>query len=253
VHDHADADLARAQELLRGARRIVALTGAGISTDSGIPDFRGPEGLWTKDPGAEMLATYDAWVGDPEVRRRGWQARLRSPLATAEPNDGHRALVRLVEEGRLALCVTQNIDGLHQLAGLPAELVVEIHGNNRQSICLACGERLAMEETLARVVAGEGDPTCRRCGGMLKSATISFGQALVAADLERADLAARDCDLMVAIGTTLTVYPVAGLVPIAHAHSAPVVIINNEPTPMDHLAEVVLRRDISSTLSSLVG
>ena len=252
MDDAPDSALRHAGELLKNASRIVVLAGAGISTDSGIPDFRGPEGLWTKDPGAEMLSSYEAWVTDPEVRKRGWQVRLTSPLWTAQPNDGHRALVALDEAGKLDLLVTQNIDGLHQMAGQSPERIVEIHGNNRQSICLSCAEKLDMEQTLARVAAGEEDPTCLRCGGILKSATISFGQSLVREDLERADFAARSCDLLLAVGSTLSVFPVAGLVPTAAQAGAPVIIINAEPTQMDHLAAVVLNRDLTGTLRHLL-
>ena len=248
-----DKALTRARELLEGATRVVVLAGAGLSTDSGIPDFRGPKGLWTKDPGTEMLSSYEAWVTDPEVRKRGWQVRLTSPLWTAQPNDGHRALVSLEHSGTLDLLVTQNIDGLHQMAGQSPERIVEIHGNNRQSVCLSCGERLDMQLTLARVAAGDEDPTCLRCGGLLKSAPISFGQSLVQHDLERADLAARSCDLLLAVGSTLSVFPVAGLVPTAAHAGASVIIINGEATQMDGLADVVINRDLTTTLLALLG
>jgi NAD-dependent deacetylase len=231
--------------------RIVVLTGAGISTDSGIPDFRGPNGVWTKNPSAEKQATLSNYLADPDVRKRSWQSRLESPAWSAEPNDGHRAIVALQDQGRLHLLVTQNVDGLHQRAGVDPARVVEVHGTMREVACLSCGERAPMERALERVRAGEADPPCRTCGGILKSATISFGQNLVVDDLQRAELAAQECDLMVAVGTTLTVYPIADVVPVAKSWGARVVIVNAEPTAFDALADAVLRVSISETLPRL--
>lgn len=235
------------------------LTGAGISTDSGIPDFRGPHGVWTRDPAAERLATLDAYMGDPAVRRRAWRGRLSSPTWSAEPNAGHRALVDLERQGSLALLVTQNIDGLHQAAGNDPALVVEIHGTMREVVCMRCGDRGPAGPTLDRVRAGEDDPACLvpvagsgSCGGILKSATISFGQQLVARDLARAEAAALSCDLLLAVGSSLAVHPAAGLVPLAAGAGAPVVIVNAEPTPYDHLARVVLRDPIAEVLPAIV-
>jgi NAD-dependent deacetylase len=236
-----------------GAQRIVVLTGAGISTDSGIPDFRGPQGLWTKDPQAEKMATLQHYVADPEVRKRSWRDRLDSPAWTAKPNTGHLALVALERRGTLDTLITQNVDGLHQMAGSSPDRVVEIHGTMRVVTCLACGQRAPMERALARVRAGEEDPPCRTCGGILKSATISFGQGLVQDDLLRAQRAAERCDLMLTVGTKLSVYPVAGVVPIAKEAGARVVILNAEPTDMDRLADAVLRGQISTLLPRLVG
>ena len=234
------------------AQRIVVLTGAGISTDSGIPDFRGPQGVWTRNPGAEKMATLQNYVADPEVRKRSWQDRLHSPAWMARPNAGHQALVALERCGKLDTLITQNVDGLHVLAGSSPERVVEIHGTMREVTCLACGERAPMERALARVRAGEDDPPCRSCGGILKSATISFGQSLVANDLVRAEQAARRADLMLAVGTKLSVWPIAGVVPVAREVGARVVIVNAEPTEMDGLADVVLRGSISELLPLLV-
>ncbi|HEV8441811.1 MAG TPA: Sir2 family NAD-dependent protein deacetylase [Methylomirabilota bacterium] len=235
------------------AERIVVLTGAGISTDSGIPDFRGPQGVWTRNPGAEKLATLQNYLADPEVRKRAWQSRLESPAWRAEPNAGHRALVVLERRGKLDTLITQNVDGLHQLAGSAPERVVEIHGTMREVNCLSCGERAPMERALARVRAGEEDPACRTCGGILKSATISFGQSLVQKDLIRADQAARRCDVMLAVGTKLSVWPIAGVVPAARDTGARVVILNAEPTEMDELAHAMLRGPISDLLPRIVG
>lgn len=235
------------------ARRIVVLTGAGISTESGIPDFRGPQGLWTRNPAAEKMATLQHYMADPEVRKAAWQNRLESPAWTAEPNAGHRALVALERRGTLELLVTQNVDGLHQRAGSSAERVVEIHGTMREVTCMACGQRAPMERALARVRAGEEDPPCRTCGGILKSATISFGQGLVQRDLLRAQEAARRCDLMLAVGTKLSVYPVAGIVPVAKQAGARVVIVNADETEMDSIADAVLRGGTGEVLPRIIG
>jgi NAD-dependent deacetylase len=246
VVDAARASLAR-------AARIVVLTGAGISTDSGIPDFRGPQGVWTRDPAAERSSHIDHYLADADVRRRSWQSRASSPAWTARPNAGHRALVDLERTGRLSCLITQNIDGLHQAAGSTPDLVVEVHGTMREVVCLSCADRMRMETALARVRAGESDPPCERCGGILKAATISFGQALVADDLRRADAAARSCDLLLAVGSTLSVYPIADVVPRAAAAGAEVVIVNGSPTAMDDLADVVLQGSISELLPAVVA
>jgi len=237
---------------IAAARRIVVLTGAGISTDSGIPDFRGPQGVWTRNPQAEKMATLQHYVADPDVRKRSWQDRLSSPAWQAKPNAGHLALVELERRGNLDTLVTQNVDGLHLMAGTSPERLIQIHGTMREVTCLACGERAPMERALARVRAGEDDPACRSCGGILKSATISFGQSLVAADLTRAQQAAHRSDLMLAVGTKLSVWPIAGVVPTAKEAGARVVIINAEPTELDSMADAVLRGRISEILPRLV-
>jgi NAD-dependent deacetylase len=255
----ANTDTERAGALVRRSQRIVVLTGAGISTDSGIPDFRGPDGVWTKNPAAEKAATLDVYVNDPEARRRAWQNRLTSPLWTAQPNSGHAAVVDLERAGRLHLLVTQNIDGLHQKAGSSPDLIVEIHGNSSEIVCLRCNHRQPAEPVHDRVRAGEVDPSCQEgapggspCGGILKSATISFGQNLVAQDLARAEAAAAGCDLLLAVGSTLAIYPAAGLVPMAARHGAAVVILNGGPTDLDSLADVVVNGSISELLPALV-
>jgi NAD-dependent deacetylase len=242
-----------AHRLVRTAAAVTVLTGAGISTDSGIPDFRGPNGLWTKNPEAEKAATIQNYVSDPEVRKRAWRNRLDSEAWTAQPNAGHLALVDLERQGKLHTLITQNIDGLHQAAGSDPDKVVEVHGTIREVGCLTCGERAPMERALDRVRAGEEDPECRTCGGMLKSATISFGQSLVAADLGRAERAALECDLLLAIGSTLAVYPICDVVPIAKRNGAAVLIVNAEPTQFDDLADVVIRGSISEVLPEIVA
>jgi NAD-dependent deacetylase len=252
-------ELERARELLQRARRVVVLTGAGISTDSGIPDFRGPEGVWTKDPAAERMANIEVYVTDPEARRRSWQQRLTSRTWDREPNAGHRAFVDLEWSGRLDTLVTQNIDGLHQKAGTSPSRIVEIHGTTNEVMCLRCGDRQPADPVLARVRAGEADPSCRRfdvdgtvCGGILKTAVISFGQSLVAEDLMRAEAAAAASDLLLAAGSTLGVFPAAGLVPLAVRHGAVVLILNGGPTEMDSVADVVVYGSLSESLPALV-
>jgi NAD-dependent deacetylase len=242
-----------ARRLVEAAEAIAVLTGAGISTDSGIPDFRGPNGVWTKNPGAERTATLQHYLADPEARKRAWRNRLDSAAWAAQPNAGHRALVELERRGKLHTLITQNIDGLHQAAGSHPDLVVEVHGTIREVGCLNCGERAPMERALDRVRAGEEDPECRTCGGILKSATISFGQSLVADDLGRAERAARDCDLLLAVGSTLTVYPICDVVPIAKRLGSGLVIVNAEPTSFDELADAVVRGSISDVLPEIVG
>jgi NAD-dependent deacetylase len=245
--------IATVRNWLAAAERIVVLTGAGISTDSGIPDFRGPQGLWTTNPGTEKLATLQHYMADPAIRKRAWRNRLETFARQVAPNAGHRALVALERRGRLHTLITQNVDGLHQRAGSSAEKIVEIHGTVREVVCMNCGARMPMEHALARVEAGEEDPPCRTCNGILKSATISFGQSLVPEDLMRAEDAAAACDLMLAVGSTLSVYPVAGVVPVAKRAGARIVIVNAEPTEMDDIADAVLRGSISDILPRLVG
>src|SRR5215472_12957584 len=232
--------------------RVVALTGAGISTESGIPDFRGPQGLWTQNPKAEKLSDIRYYMADPEVRRLAWQHRLAHPAWQARPNAGHMALVSLEQRGKLHALVTQNIDGLHQAAGNSPDKVVEVHGTIHEVVCMRCDWRGPMQATLDRVRAGEEDPECRACGGILKSATISFGQPLIPEVIDRALRAAQEADLLLAIGTSLNVYPVAGAVPLAKSAGAKVVILNAQPTPMDDIADAVLRGSIGEVLPQMV-
>jgi NAD-dependent deacetylase len=228
--------------------RVVVLTGAGISTESGIPDFRGPEGLWTKDPNAEKLSNIHYYMSDPEIRRLAWKGRLEHPAWSATPNAGHRALVELERRGKLRALITQNIDGLHQRAGNSPDAVIEVHGTVHEVVCMRCAWRGPMSHALDRVRAGEDDPPCRECGGILKSATISFGQSLVPEVIDQAMQAATVADLFVAVGTSLQVYPVAGLVPLAARAGARVVIVNGQPTPFDDLADAVITAAIGEVL-----
>lgn len=241
-----------ARTLVQRSERVVVLTGAGISTDSGIADYRGPNGLWTKNPAAEKASNLQHYLGDPEVRKASWRNRLTSPIWDARPNAGHVALVDLDRSGRLDALVTQNVDGLHHRAGNDPARIVEIHGNAHRVMCWSCGETGPMTAALERVRAGEDDPRCRTCGGILKSTTISFGQPLVAEDLARVQQAAQRADLVLAIGSTLSVYPAAGLIPVALHHGASLVIVNAEPTAYDDHADVLLRGSISEILREIV-
>jgi NAD-dependent deacetylase len=249
-----DLDLAVAEvaRWVADSERIVALTGAGISTDSGIADFRGKNGVWTRNPAAEKASTLDHYMSSTEVRQAAWQMRAASPAWAAEPNAGHRALTALERQGRLRMIVTQNTDGLQQLAGSAPERVVEMHGTMRRVRCIDCGDEADMRRALDRVAAGEADPPCRTCGGILKSSTVLFGEGLDPTNIDRAEAAARDCDLMLAVGSTLAVYPVALLPSIAVRSGARLVIANGHPTEQDDLADAVLRGSISAVLAGLV-
>ena len=238
--------------LVREARVVTVLTGAGISTDSGIPDFRGPNGVWTKDPAAQRMFTLDADVADRALRERAWRSRMEHAAWEAVPNAGHAALVALERQGRLHTLVTQNIDGLHQRAGSDPAKVVEVHGTLYGVECLGCGARSPMAATLDRVRAGEADPPCLDCGGILKSATVSFGQQLDAANVERARRAAVECDVFLAVGTSLAVQPVASLAPLAVRAGARLVVVNGSATPYDDLADAVVREPIGEALPLLV-
>lgn len=228
------------------------LTGAGISTDSGIPDFRGPQGVWTLNPKAERMSDIHHYMADPEVRRLSWQSRVAHPAWTAEPNPGHFALADFERRGTLHALVTQNIDGLHQRAGNSPDRVVEVHGTLHTAICLECRARQPMTAVLDRVRAGEEDPPCTACGGILKSDTISFGQPLVRQVIERAMLAAAATDCLVAVGTSLQVYPIAAAVPAAKGNGGSVIIVNAQPTPFDDLADATISGSISETLPELL-
>ena len=246
------ADIEKVAEWLRDADAIVILTGAGISTESGIPDFRGPQGVWTKNPAAEKTATLQYSVSDVEVRKQAWRNRVEGNFWTAEPNAGHRALAELERKASVHTIVTQNVDGLHHAAGSSAEKIVEIHGNVREVKCLECEWRAPMETALDRVRAGEEDPECPDCGGILKSATISFGENLVPDDLMRSQAAAASADVFLAIGTSLTVYPAAGLPEVALSRGARLVIMNAQETPFDAVADAVFRDQLGDLLPELV-
>ena len=245
--------IAAVSSWIRDAQRVVVLTGAGVSTDSGIPDFRGPNGLWTKNPLAEKMSDIRYYLADPEVRKLAWQNRLHSPIWGVDPNAGHDALVELERMGKLHTLVTQNIDELHQKAGSSPELVVEVHGTMGYSRCWNCSERLPMQQTLDRVMIGEEDPPCLQCGGILKSDTISFGQSLVPEVIDRALRSAEECDVLLCVGTTLAVGPVNNMVPRARHSGAKIAIVNGDPTEMDALADAVIFGGISQILPLIVA
>ena len=247
------AGIAQVKGWLDDATRIVVLTGAGISTESGIPDFRGPQGVWTKNPLAEKLSNIHYYMSDPEVRKSAWKSRLDHPAWSAKPNAGHLALAALEKRGKLHALITQNIDELHQIAGNSPDKVIEVHGTMRKVVCMACGMTAPMQKALDRVRAGEDDPPCRDCGGILKSATISFGQLLEPRVIDRALRCAGEADLFLAIGTSLQVYPIASTVEIAGAGGARIVILNAEETPFDGVADAVIRDPIGAVLPQLLG
>ena len=231
---------------------MAILSGAGISTDSGIPDYRGPQGLWRSDPEAEKLVTYDYYMTDPDIRRRSWQMRRDSPTWAARPNAAHEAVARLEQSGTPVRVITQNVDGLHQLAGVPERKVLELHGSSRTVVCTQCEERAPMTDALERVAAGEEDPDCRTCGGILKSATVMFGQALDPEVLGQAVAVTKACDVFLAVGTSLQVQPAASLAKLAAEHGARLVIVNAEPTPYDGIADEVVREPIGEVLPALL-
>ncbi|WP_087925533.1 SIR2 family NAD-dependent protein deacylase [Streptomyces albireticuli] len=235
------------------ARPLVAiLSGAGISTDSGIPDYRGPNGLWRRDPEAEKLVTYAYYMADPEIRRRAWRMRRDGPALRARPNAAHEAVVRLERSGTPVRVITQNVDGLHQLAGMPGRKVLELHGSARSVQCTRCKARSGMAEALERVAAGDPDPACEACGGILKSATVMFGEGLDPRVLGEAVAVTKACDVFIAVGTSLQVHPAASLAGLAADHGARLVIVNAEPTPYDDRADELMREPIGTALPALL-
>jgi NAD-dependent deacetylase len=231
---------------------VALLTGAGISTDSGIPDYRGPNGLWQRDPQAEKLVTYDYYMGDPEIRRRSWRMRREAGALDARPTAAHRAVAELERSGVPVRVITQNVDGLHQLAGMPDRKVLELHGTARRYVCTACHARGPMEDALARIDAGEADPPCRKCGGILKPATVMFGERLDPVVLGEAVAITKACQVFIAVGSSLQVQPAAGLAGVAADHGARLIIVNAEPTPYDELADEVIREPIGTALPALL-
>ncbi len=247
------AAIERVAQLLHEADAVAYLTGAGISTESGIPDFRGPQGVWTKNPAAEKAANIGNFMNNRDVRVNSWKNRLGGGMTEGvEPNAGHVAIAELEAMGKVSMLVTQNVDGLHQAAGSSAGNVVEVHGTVRDYRCMGCGDQGSIEVVLQRVQAGEEDPECKLCGGILKSATISFGQSLVREDLERAQMAAANADLLLAVGTSLGVYPIAAMPEITLQQGGKLVIVNAQETPFDGHASEILRGQIGTVLPAVV-
>lgn len=237
---------------MTGKPLVAVLSGAGVSTDSGIPDYRGPNGLWRRDPDAEKLVTYAYYMGDPEIRRRSWRMRRETAALHAEPNAAHRAVAELERRGVPVRVITQNVDGLHQLAGVSARKVLELHGTARAYVCTGCRVRGPMADALARIDAGEDDPPCLECGSVLKPATVMFGESLDPAVLGEAVAISEACQVFVAVGTSLQVQPAAGLAGVAVDHGARLVVVNAEPTPYDDLADEVVREPIGTALPELL-
>lgn len=246
--EHSARPVELAAQLLGPCRRILVFTGAGISTESGIPDFRGPDGVWRhRDPARYTLQRY---LADPEVRIERWRDRLDASSRAPRPNPAHHAVTALQRAGRAPVVVTQNIDGLHQDAG--THNVIELHGTSRMVVCLDCGRRMAVEPVLERVHEGDDDPHCERCGGLLKTATISFGQNLVAADLTAAMQEAEMCDACLAVGSTLSVWPAANVPALAWRSGARFVIVNDGATELDDAADVLVAGRAGEVLPRLV-
>lgn len=235
---------------IAASNRVVGFTGAGISTESGIPDFRSPNGVWAK----YRTVYFDEFVSSREARVEYWRQKVENwpHVRDAQPNAGHGFFVTLQQANKLRALITQNIDGLHQRAGLPRESVIELHGTTTEAACLSCGDRISSEEAVARVHAGELAPECRLCGGYLKPATVSFGQVMPETEMRRATAAALDCDVFIAVGSSLVVYPAAGFPSLAKEHGATLVIINRDPTPLDAVADLVIHGEIGSVLPSLL-
>lgn len=239
------------KKLIDRSKRAVVFTGAGISTESGIPDFRSPGGIWSKN----RVIYFDEFVRSRDARVEAWTRLFagRPTLNAAQPNAGHRAVARLVETGKVTDVVTQNIDGLHQAAGVPADKVIEVHGNATYAKCLSCGLRHEFDDIEPAFQATKEPPVCRDCRGIVKSATISFGQAMPEDEMIRAGEASLACDLFLAVGSSLVVYPAAGLPIAAKRNGAKLVILNRDPTELDHLADLVINAEIGPSLAKVVG
>lgn len=244
-------DIQRLQEMIGSAKRIVAFTGAGISTESGIPDFRSPGGIWTK----YKPIYFDDFMSSDEMRQESWRRKFATDetMLKAEPNAGHRALAKLVEQGRLSAIITQNIDGLHQRSGVPESRIIELHGNATYASCLDCGHRCGLDPIRRAFLDGGKLPLCEKCDGIVKTATISFGQAMPEIQMARAQDETLACDLFIVLGSSLVVYPAAGFPGIAKRKGAKLVIINRDPTDQDDSADMVIHGEIGATMSKAIG
>jgi NAD-dependent deacetylase len=237
--------------MIADARNVVAFTGAGISTESGIPDFRSPGGIWTRYKPIE----FSDFLASAEARRETWRRKFAThpTIESATPNAGHRALARLVEQGRMSAVITQNIDGLHQASGVPEAKVIELHGNTTYAVCLDCRRRYELDWVREMFAAGEQLPVCTDCGGHIKTATISFGQPMPEDEMARARAASLAADLFIVLGSSLVVYPAAGFPLLAKRNGARLVIVNRDPTEQDKLADLIIHGEIGATLSRAVG
>lgn len=244
-------DIERLHELIANAKRIVAFTGAGISTESGIPDFRSPGGIWTK----YQPIYFDDFMSSEEMRHEAWRRKFATDetMVKAEPNAGHRALAKLVEQGRMTAIITQNIDGLHQRSGVPESKIIELHGNTTYATCLDCGQRHELAP-IKKAFQSKGElPICIKCDGIVKTATISFGQSMPEIQMARAQDETMACDLFIVLGSSLVVYPAAGFPKIAKRKGAKLVILNRDPTDQDESADLVIHGEIGPTMSRVVG
>ena len=243
--------LMRLRDLLETSDRIAVFTGAGISTESGIPDFRSPNGIWSKMTPID----YQEFVSSEEMRKEAWRRKIviDKDMNVAKPNRGHRAVAELVERGKCFCVITQNIDGLHQASGIPPEKIIEIHGNGTYAKCLDCNKRFELEPIFEAFAHDETTPRCDQCGGIVKTATISFGQAMPEEEMQRAEYASQSCDLMLAIGSSLVVYPAAGFPIYAKRSGAKLVILNREETEQDQIADLVVNAEIGETLGAALA
>jgi NAD-dependent deacetylase len=244
-------DIELLRDLVGSAKRIVAFTGAGISTESGIPDFRSPGGIWTR----YKPIYFDDFMASDEMRREAWRRKFATDetMLKAEPNAGHRALAKLVEQGRMSAIITQNVDGLHQRSGVPDSKVIELHGNTTYASCLDCGHRHELDP-IRKAFLGSGKlPLCVKCDGIVKTATISFGQAMPEIQMARAQDETLSCDLFIVLGSSLVVYPAAGFPGMAKRKGAKLVILNRDPTDQDDAADVVIHAEIGPTMSRAIG
>jgi NAD-dependent deacetylase len=243
-------ELQQLLELINASQRLVIFTGAGISTESGIPDFRSPGGIWTR----MQPIPFQDFLADPEARRLTWQRRfeMEDTWKTVQPNDGHKAVATLIGRGKASHVITQNIDGLHQLSGVPEPQLIELHGTSRRAACLDCGARAEISEIRAYFEAHGLAPDCALCGGLIKTATISFGQPMPDLEMVRAEAATRACDLMLVLGSSLAVYPAAGFPLLAKREGARLVIVNRDQTPQDDIADLALRAEIGPTMQAVI-
>jgi NAD-dependent deacetylase len=244
------ADIEQLRSMIQESKRAVVFTGAGISTESGIPDFRSPGGIWTK----YQPINFNDFMASEEMRRESWRRKFASDavMKQAQPNKGHLAVGKLVQKGKISSVITQNIDGLHQMSGVPDEKVIELHGNATYAHCLDCGQRMELKEVRKIFENNETLPICDQCNGIIKTATISFGQAMPVAEMHLAEKETLACDLFLAMGSSLVVYPAAGFPELAKRNGARLIIINRDPTPLDGIADLVLHSEIGPTLSAAV-